>query len=177
MSRPAAMTTLSGWCAPASRAGALEECSLIIATYNRHSELMRQLNALLEVPDPPAEVVVVDGRPEAEFSDRLRDWTGKHAIPFDLRYVESPPGLTRQRNVGVDISTRDYLFFLDDDAVPLPGYFAEMRRVLMEDRERHVGGLAGCVINGGLRAYFGARPKILPGYMPWQAKRVQSGSE
>jgi GT2 family glycosyltransferase len=147
MSRPDGMTTLSGWRAPANRAGGLEECSLIVATYNRHDELMRLLDAVLEAPDPPGEVVVVDGLPEAAFSERLCEWTERHAIPFEFVYVESLPGLTRQRNVGVDISTRDYLFFLDDDAVPLPGYFTEMRSVLREDRERHVGGLAGCVIN------------------------------
>ncbi len=37
----------------------------------------------------------------------------------------------------------------------------------------YVGILAGNVINGGMRVYFGARPKALPGYMPWQAKRFR----
>jgi hypothetical protein len=37
----------------------------------------------------------------------------------------------------------------------------------------YAGVRAGNVINGGMRAYFGARPKTLPGYMPWQAKRFK----
>jgi hypothetical protein len=37
----------------------------------------------------------------------------------------------------------------------------------------YAGVLAGTVINGGTRVYFGARPRTLPGYMPWQAKRVR----
>jgi hypothetical protein len=37
----------------------------------------------------------------------------------------------------------------------------------------YAGVLAGNVINGGMRVYFGARPTSLPGYMPWQAKRVR----
>jgi hypothetical protein len=37
----------------------------------------------------------------------------------------------------------------------------------------YAGILAGNVINGGMRVYFGARPKTLPGYMPWQAKRFK----
>jgi GT2 family glycosyltransferase len=141
------MTALSGWRAPARTRSDFEDCSLIVATYNRHAELLRLLDSLLEIPDPPGEVVVVDGYPVAGLSERLRDWTEQHELPFDFSYVESPAGLTRQRNAGVDISTRDYLFFLDDDAVPLPGYFREMRRVLVDDRERRIGGLAGCVIN------------------------------
>jgi hypothetical protein len=35
----------------------------------------------------------------------------------------------------------------------------------------YAGILAGKIVNGGMRVYFGARPKTLPGYMPWQAKR------
>jgi hypothetical protein len=37
----------------------------------------------------------------------------------------------------------------------------------------YAGILAGNVINGGMRVYFGARPKTLPGYMPWQGKRFK----
>jgi GT2 family glycosyltransferase len=141
------MTTLPGWRTAARARGTLDDCSLIIPTWNRHDELMRLLDSLLEIADLPGEVVVVDGNPEPEFSARLRDWTERRHVPFEFSYVESPDGLTRQRNVGVDISTREYLFFLDDDAIPLPGYFREMRRVFEEDRDRRVGALAGCVIN------------------------------
>ena len=141
------MITLHGWRTPAHTRGDCDDCSLIVATYNRHVELMRLLDSLLEIPDPPGEVIIVDGRPDAEFSARLREWTERQSIPFDFVYAQSPAGLTRQRNVGVDISTRDYLFFLDDDAVPLPGYFREMRRIFVDDRARRTGGIAGCVIN------------------------------
>jgi hypothetical protein len=37
----------------------------------------------------------------------------------------------------------------------------------------YAGIVAGNVINGGMRVYFGDRPRTLPGYMPWQAKRVK----
>jgi len=142
------MTKLPGWRAEARRRhGALEDCGLVIATYNRRAEVLRLLGSLLAIPDPPAEVVVVDGCPPAQLGAELRRWVDSSAAPFDFVYVESPPGLTRQRNVGVDLSSRPYVYFLDDDAVPLPGYFREMARVFAEDRERRIGGIAGCVIN------------------------------
>jgi hypothetical protein len=37
----------------------------------------------------------------------------------------------------------------------------------------YAGVIAGPKLNGGMRVYFGARPKTLPGYMPWQATRVR----
>ncbi len=146
MVRRTNVTSLPGWRIPGS-GGALEDCSLIVATCDRQQELMRLLERLLRMAEPPGEVVIVDGRPTEESCGALRAWVESRRPSFDFCYAESPAGLTRQRNAGVDLSTRPYLFFLDDDAVPLPGYFTEMRRVFDEDRERRVGGLAGCVIN------------------------------
>src|SRR5689334_5248107 len=147
MVRRTHITTLPGWRLPAARNGALDDCCLVVATYGRHQELLRLLDALLALPDPPAEVVIVDGHPSRALGDLLRSWAAGQAMPFELVYVESPVGLTRQRNVGVDISTRENVFFLDDDAVPLAGYFEEMRRIFAADTERCVGAIGGCVIN------------------------------
>jgi GT2 family glycosyltransferase len=89
----------------------------------------------------------VDGHPSRKLGPELERWLESRTVPFDCVYVESPPGLTRQRNVGVDVSTRPHVFFLDDDAVPLPGYFREIERVFEEDLPHRIGGIAGCVIN------------------------------
>jgi len=125
----------------------LEDCCLVVPTYDRHDEVVRLLDSVVALADPPAEVVIVDGHASRALGAVLREWREANPAPFELIYVESPPGLTRQRNVGVDMSSRDYVFFLDDDAVPLPGYFSEMRHVFLDDRERSIGAIAGCVIN------------------------------
>jgi GT2 family glycosyltransferase len=141
------MTKLSGWRAAGQKRGAIESCSLVVATYDRHAEVFRLLEALLQLPDVPGEVVVVDGHPSRRLGMELTRWLESRVVAHDLVYVESPPGLTRQRNVGVDVSTRPLVFFLDDDAVPQPGYFREVARVFENDREAGIGGVAGCVLN------------------------------
>lgn len=108
---------------------------------------MRLLDALLALPDTPAEVVIVDADPACELGPQLLSWRSLHPAPFVLAYVVAPGGLTRQRNVGIDISTREFVFFLDPDILPLPGYFNETVRVFESDRQRCVGGIAGVVIN------------------------------
>jgi GT2 family glycosyltransferase len=141
------MTKLSGWRAAGQERGAIEDCSLVVATYDRHAEVFRLLEALLQLPDVPGEVVVVDGSPSRKLGAELARWLESRVVAYDLVYVESPPGLTRQRNVGVDVSTRPLVFFLDDDAVPQPGYFREVARVFEDDSEACIGGVAGCVLN------------------------------
>ncbi|HEY7863439.1 MAG TPA: glycosyltransferase, partial [Thermoanaerobaculia bacterium] len=98
------------------------------------------------LPDPPAEVVVVDGSPDEESEARLRE-LGTSPLPFFLRYVRSAPGLTRQRNVGIDACRGELVFFLDDDTRPEPGYFREIQTLFRRDTPRHVGAVAGSVVN------------------------------
>jgi GT2 family glycosyltransferase len=140
-------TALAGWRTPSRKRPALRDCSLVIPTCNGGREVERVLDTLLALPDSPGEVVVVDGDPACDLDVRLRAWIARTAAPFALAYVASPPELTRRRNVGVDISTRDFIFFLDANAIPLPGYFAETRRVFEFDRQRCVGGVSGIVVN------------------------------
>lgn len=141
------LITLRGWRAGGSGRGALHQCSLIVPTYRRPADLIALLEALASIPDPPQETVVVDGTPEVYVETAVADWVREKRLPFDLVYVASPKGLTRQRNIGIDISGGRYVFFLDDDAVPLPGYFTAVRRVFEEDREGRVGGVGAAIVN------------------------------
>ena len=140
-------TALSGWRVPFSRRPALSDCSLVVPVSDEH-EIAPLLDTLLAVSDAPGEVVIVDAGPRRTASARLRDWGGRSPAPFILVYVASPPGLTRQRNIGIDVSTRDFIFFLDPGLEPLPGFFAAARRVFDVDRERCVGGVAGVILEG-----------------------------
>jgi GT2 family glycosyltransferase len=60
-------------------------------------------------------------------------------------------GLTLQRNAGIDISSRDLVFFLDDDAIPAPGYFRNIRNVFLAGANNGVGGVCGLVQTVGRR--------------------------
>ena len=167
---------LAGWRTSATAPGALLGASLVVATYKRPDEMMELLGTLLSQvdlihPDTPDEVVIVDGSPSDELSARVAEWGAKHELPFDLAYVRSPAGLTRQRNVGIDVSRGCYVFFLDDDSEPLAGYFREMYRVFTEDREGRIGALGGSVLNEmdrpiprrwRLRLRLGLTPPVAP---------------
>jgi len=143
-------TVLPGWRVPSNRRPALRDCSLVIPAADG-DDIARLLDSLLAIPDAPGEVVVVDAGPKHDAGPLLRDWREGRQAPFTLVYVAAPSGLTRQRNIGVDISTRDFVFFLDPGVEPLPGYFAVARRVFDLDRDRCVGGVTGVIVNRSLR--------------------------
>jgi len=161
---------LPGWRMPRSAPGALAGCSLIVPTYRRPREVAALLEQLAELPDPPEEAVVVDGTPGSEVEQTAARFASGRGLAFDLIYVRAPQGLTRQRNAGIDVSSGRYVFFLDDDALPFPGYFSEMRRAFEADPA--AGGLGGAIVNQidrplnrrwRIRLALGLVPRVEPG--------------
>lgn len=149
----------------------LRECSALIPTFNRYPQVIRLLEAIADLPDQPGEVVVVDGHAGGDLSARLQAWAQSKTLAFDLVYAHSDPGLTVQRNAGIDVSTGDYLYYFDDDTVPKPGYFSNILRVFERDRKREIGVVGACITNEmdkpvslrwRLRLKLGLVPKDLP---------------
>lgn len=140
-------TLLDSWRKPASAARGLADCSLVVATYKRPSVMETLLRLLDELPDTPADVVVVDGSPDDDTERTIVAWASGRELGFDLTYVRSPAGLTRQRNVGVDATEGALVFFLDDDCRPRSGYFEAIRRVFADDAACEVGAVAGALVN------------------------------
>lgn len=96
--------------------------SLIIATFRRPEPLRETLESLRACDPLPDEVLVVDGDEERSSEPVVAEHNALGLAP-EVRYVPSPRGLTRQRNVGVRAATGDVLVFADDDVDFEPGIF------------------------------------------------------
>ena len=55
-----------------------------------------------------------------------------HTFPRSVRYHQTTPSLTRQRNLGIDDSSGDVVVFLDDDVSVPSRLFAELQEVYDE---------------------------------------------
>lgn len=55
-------------------------------------------------------------------------WNSVDFLPKTRKkYIHTAPGLTRQRNRGIDTATGDILYFFDDDTILKPEYLATMQ--------------------------------------------------
>lgn len=106
--------------------------SVIVATLGRPERLGRSLRAIAALEPAPDEVLVVDGDPQRSAAGVVATLTAEVA-PLPVRYVESQPGLTRQRNVGLAAATSDVVVFLDDDAALDPGALAVLGQIYADD--------------------------------------------
>ena len=139
---------LPGWRAHPRASGGLDDASLIVATYQRPAEIEELIIHLATMNDAPSEVLVLDSSPNRETEQAaMRALERASRRPFELIYVQSPKGLTRQRNVGIDISRNRFVYFLDDDAKPFDGYFEHMRKILLNDADEAIAAVGACIIN------------------------------
>ncbi len=103
--------------------------TVVITTYNRAQFLQRAIQSALQAgPDP--EVVVVDDCSTDETSELC-------AQLANIRYVRlsANQGLANARNVGIAESSSEFIAFLDDDDLRLPGSLdKQLDRMLADER-------------------------------------------
>ena len=132
--------------------------SVVIATKGRPDALARTLDSLSRCDPGPAEAIVVDGD-EAQSARPLVADRGD--VPF--RYLASEPGLTRQRNRGIEAASGDVVVFVDDDVAFAPSVFASLARAYADPS---VIGATGLVIEEQGRRFgntSSAARRLLPG--------------
>jgi glycosyltransferase involved in cell wall biosynthesis len=112
-------------------------CSVVVCTRDRPFALDKCLAAVCAVTPSAAEIIVVDSAPRNADAEQA-------AARFGARYIlETRPGLSRARNRAARESVSDILAFIDDDAVPEPGWFEPL---LAEFTDPEVALVAGRVL-------------------------------
>jgi len=137
-----------------------ESLSLIVCTYRRFGAVRRLLESLDAQTAPPDEILVVDGSEDTETEAFLSQTT---RVSY-FRVQPEDRGLTRQRNYGIARARGDIIAFLDDDTIPEPAYFEEIRRCFRCHPE--AGGVGGYIAG---RRWWRVEPgaKIRVGVFRW----------
>ncbi len=113
---------------------------MVIVTRNRPDMLALSLPLILAQTRLPERVIVVDGSddpgPVAELLERIAAGS-----PTPVEHVPSPPGMTRQRNIGLARSAAEVVIFPDDDSL----LYAEAAAEIMAAYERDAEGIVAAV--------------------------------
>jgi glycosyltransferase involved in cell wall biosynthesis len=107
----------------------MPKVSIVIPTHNRAVLLARAIESAQQA-GTDAEVIVIDDASTDSTPDLCAGLKG-------IRYVRLPynSGLARARNVGILESSADYVAFLDDDDLRLPGSLDAQLRALDAEPE------------------------------------------
>jgi GT2 family glycosyltransferase len=88
--------------------------AFIIATRTRPEDLVRTVESLVAQTILPTELCIVDSSDATPTRPRIEELCSEAGIELDYHHP-APRGLTAQRNVGVDRTEGDPVFFVDDD--------------------------------------------------------------
>jgi len=123
------------------------DISMVIATRNRAVSLSKMLSSLCAQGMLPAEIVVVDASDNVtQTSEILAEWqcivkqmtTIKHELAKEI-------GAAAQRNQGVAIATRPFIWFIDDDVVFESNCVQRLWGAVESDRQ--LGGVNAMIVN------------------------------
>lgn len=132
--------------------------SLVIATRRRPQVLLQTLQSLAGCHPLPDELIVVDGDEDGSARPLMEELS----VGVPARYLPSPPGLTRQRNAGVEAACGDVVVFADDDITFGPRVFAVLGEAFVDPT---VAGATGWMIEPESRR-IGQRQSRLWGLLP-----------
>lgn len=156
--------------------------AFVIATYNRPDDLRGTVKNLLGQTVLPGELCIVDSTPEAVAQAEIEAMCAEAGVPLDYHHP-APRGLTIQRNVGIDRTNGDPIFFIDDDVEMAPDCHEQILAVYEEwasyaERGKPLGGVRATPVRParpslGTRIY--RRIFGIGGWWPESSGRVRPG--
>lgn len=116
--------------------------SCIIATKGRPDPLRMALESIVAAASPDDEAIIVDGDADQSARPVVEELQAAHP-EARLRHLASEPGLTLQRNLGIDTAEGDIVAFFDDDVTFPPSLLDDLARVYRDETLVGVTGVVG----------------------------------
>jgi GT2 family glycosyltransferase len=91
----------------------------------------------------PDELIIVDSSDDTA----IKDFMITNNFPFKGHYFHAGPGLTHARNIGIQKSSGDILFFFDDDVELEPNYIFYVEKIFKNDEKAEIGAVGGRILN------------------------------
>lgn len=119
---------------------------IVIPTKNRHGELVETVAAIGDQIRMPEELIIID-QSVTSSEDAVREILSGHP-DLTLKYVWDPQiaGLVEARIKGVELSSTDIIFFVDDDTTLDPDCISNLGDRYIEHPE--YGGISGVDVSG-----------------------------
>lgn len=160
----------------ATRATGRAGSSFIIATRNRPDHLLETVRSLLGQTVLPAELCIVDSSAEAPARAAIEELCAEAGLELDYAHP-APRGLTVQRNAGIERTSGDPVFLIDDDIRMAPDVHEEILAEY-ERRGPELGGVRGAPVRApapGRLTILWRRLFGMGGWWPEASGRMRAG--
>lgn len=119
--------------------------SVVIPTKDRFQEICLCIDSISNQSILPNEIIIIDSGENSRL-DFILNKKIPTIVPF-VKLLHMKASLTGARNIGVQHSTGDIVFFFDDDVVLDRDYIKQVMTVFMNNPEEKIGGVMGNIVN------------------------------
>lgn len=116
---------------------------IVLVTRNRPEILCETLPRFVCQDRQPSRLIIVDSSDDERGIESAIAAAGSANPTVPVEVVRSPPGMTRQRNIGLGLVQEPVVVFPDDDSVWYRNTAQELLRIYELDSEERVGGVCG----------------------------------
>lgn len=123
--------------------------SIVIPTKNRPRDLINCLKSIKKQTILPQEIIIVDSSSKSLKQNIAfnRFFTSNNFPQTKLIYKRSASGTAKQRNIGINLTTQELIYFLDDDTTLDPLYLETLQHYFKQN-STYVGGMCDYKQNG-----------------------------
>ena len=108
----------------------MSRLSIIVPVYNAEKELPECLDAIISQKEADFELLLIDDGSKDNSWQVVQEYAEKDSR---IRtYHQENQGITATRRIAVNMTTGDYIWFIDDDDIIVPGSIAKLVSVLNE---------------------------------------------
>ena len=110
--------------------GKIEKISVIIPTYNSANFIEKTLESLVSQTVLPEEIIIVDDGSKDNTVEIINKWT-QHKKSLNIKLKQNQhKGPGEARNIGIQLSTGDWISFLDSDDTWEPKKIYEVKKTI-----------------------------------------------
>lgn len=113
-----------------------KKVSAVITTHNRLNDLKNAINSVLEQTYKNIELIVVDDNSDDETKEYMENFAKEN---YNIKYIriskDESKGGNYARNKGIDLSSGEYIAFLDDDDIWLPTKIEKQVKVIEKNKD------------------------------------------
>lgn len=104
--------------------------SIIVPCFNLENHVIDTLISLFHIADPLIEIIIINDGSSDSTKEQIENFLITNPIN-NCRFIQTKNnGLSKTRNIGIDLAVGEFLFFLDGDDCIIPGSLTDIIKIL-----------------------------------------------
>ncbi len=109
--------------------------SVIISCFNQEKYIQKAIKSVLDQDYLPDELIIIDDHSTDQSTSIIESFRNSPVVPVKIVANQTNKGITKNRNLGIELSSGDYISFLDGDDYWAPSKLSEELKIFSSDED------------------------------------------